>query len=1017
MTTAKEKGAATNNAQSNTVTSSAIDHLTNTERSQDMLNIPESNVNLDSLLTGESHAWYHNEGADLVIRLAKGKMLHIDHTHQDLYYVTDEGVRNLDTRGQWTRAARLMDLMMYPDDNRGTVLKVAHSIIQQNMVTLDIDVYLNEALKNVPWHLRETEGNYITFMNRSATVRRDCAAISLGPDVRVIKIMDKNKLSPDQEEAVLLRAMEQMDDIHQIQELGGFAIKEDTNLRDEIIEKIFPDLLDDGFQFIGGNPDAGLLVFMRNPNIKVAENGQKLAKLILRGGIHLSEGDAFTATLATMEDDIEKDGYRDGVVGVVKRGIMSQWARRNGFFNGVVWQITMFKRDVVGAKGLLLSANKDMKESMDLLGSNDAIIDTKTWNSMYGTELVDGDEVTVTPDMLWVMGVSGEKGARTRNLHISGQMIRRGPEAIKKWLNFENKKALASRIRAARSNDKTALLPYLPKFGQYAKISEAGMKPMLQRPFYSEEVKAQAEKDGIELPEFRVDPYLAQVLEGDICRGNRNGYTVKGHVEYWVHDSSVEFDTGDQVPGIAVPESWGYKVGDRVVVVRYPVLPAKDVRDRSTGITVCNVVRVNKTEMVNVHPLTAKYMLGDEDGDQPIILSVPDHVPSFGLAHLTLTARKESSTKGKLFKAPLDGSIAENSEACLRVFMRLGTDVGIVDNRVSAIDLYLNYEPVTPTGETSSVYMSVCDQYSIESKKHQVNDTYSFDNLNAWAREILPGAFDDKGKFKKHPELIVQKTRDASGTFKHVTLRHYRAAFEEAGDFTGSEWTDFMRLSLNWELTEDGFVRPDHYSAAGIKLYKEIKELVTNQDTRLNIGELARDIFDHSIRLRTVKDWDASKHYLKVTGMEMAMTMPRAEYLLLQAQMFFITKKGSPITYLNFCSIDFLKLMAQYAEEFDPDTRGMFKLTNRNKTSQAREYHAPESGVKTVRAYVNAPLKASDILNEGDKIALMGEAGGIVVGDGNTFGVAEKDQMIGSFTITHVEEYGGAGRSRILYLS
>jgi hypothetical protein len=978
-------------------------------------------LNLDMLLERKPTEWFLKSDHEVAIRLGHEKILLIDLDERIVTYLSAEGAREIAWKGQGARIKHLLDLMKYPEENKGRILASANSIVRFNMEMLDVDMVMVDRDLDVLPHLREVEGYSVRPLATGLIVRRTCAAADPYLNVKLVKFVDSAKYTDDEVLANINEAMDNITNVHQIEEIAGFGVKNDPAFLDEVLEHMFPAYIKAGYQLLGGNPDAGLLVFQKNPGVKVAENGQKLAKLLLRGGIHLSEGDSFEATLVDFNDDIDSSSinnpYRDGVFMIAKRGIMSAWARLNGFHNGTVWQSTFFVPGVSGMKGLVLAANGDMIESLRMLGRNDAVIDRASYCSYYGLDLPVGTKVTVDPSMMYVMGTSGEKGNRKRGFHVSGQLVRRAPAALSRWFARINKIELAKRIRAARSNDKRDLLDYLPKFGQYKKLQLTGMRPMLKRIRYNNKQLQEARANGVDLPQFEVDPYLAKTLQGDIVRGVRKGYMVDGNGEYWVHDSSMVIDTGDQVPGIALPNTWGYKEGDLVVVIRYPILPALDEEGRSTGVTMMRVTRLNKSDIINVNPVVAKFMLGDEDGDQVIVLPADPKLPEIGLAHMGLSTRKENTSKNKLFKAALDSGIAENSLACLKVFMRLGTDVGIVDNRVSSLVLYMDAdeEYETPTGESITVYLSKTIQASIESKKHQTDELYSIGELTRWAREAVPAAFDEDGKFKVHPELKVAKTTDSKGTYNHVTLEDIAKALYESDEVQGSEWLEFIQLSLNWRLTDNGFVRPDYYHAAGVRLYKEIKRLVTNIKTRKSIGETAQQIYRNAVDIAKTSGWDAAKAYLKMAGLELSMTMPTLEWLMLQSQMLFISKNGSPFTYLNFNDVSFLRLMSEYAEDGDADPK-MFGYTKRNKTSKTREYTAPESGIKRIRAFVHDPMMASEVFAEGQKLALMGENGGVILDTAIPFGVGSKDQTTGQFVVKSVEPYGTADKSMLLYL-
>jgi hypothetical protein len=952
--------------------------------------------------------WYdYAPGQELTLQLPGNNLLIIDLAKQEISYFSevDDVWRDIPAKGQWSRTSAIIELLEDdPDENKNHILSIADSIVRWETSEVRVDVWgLTE--EDVPYFARQAglAGCVLKLKGSVSGVRRSMPLSSF--DYQLVKIvkdetdLNETSITKDLDAEFTLGYEEVFSDGWNGQG-KGVSLKDDAITRDQIKEVIVH-YANSGYDFIGGNPKSGLLVFIRDAKKSLGklkpvsdDASQKLAKLLLRGGMQLKLGESFTAELKKFPKS--GNNARDGLFMIVRRGIQVALAKANGLPSGIVWQST-FVNNESAMKGTIVGATKDLPETVRLLGGAEAVIDVDEYNKLTGAGKKPGDLVVVNPEDIWVMRTSGEKGKRP--VHISAQVIRRAPEIISNHLQRLNTAMMRGFVQACASDaDKRSLYDYLPGFGSLGRIKTAGIKLML-KPVYDAEKRRYT-------GEYVVDENLKRVLSQLLLKAVRKGWTVPGWSEYILLDGTLSVDTGDQVPGISVPKSWGKKVGDTVVMVAYPVLPALDKKGRSTGVFTCRVERLNTGDFVGIHPMVAKFALRDEDGDQPIFLDV--NCPEVGIARINLTTKAADGGKVKVNKLHKEGSIA-NAMMVLDVYLRqCSAEIGIVDNKVTSAMLYLgNKEPQTPTGEPVRTYMSKVIQSVIESLKHITEDVYSVDVFNGWLKQAIPSSFDpETGAFMKHPELDAQKVRDSEGTFSSVSLEDLRKAVQktkESGVAT-SGWMELIEAALGFGLNTNGFVRPDYYMVPGKELYKALSELVENGDTRNKLLWKAKELRDEAFKLAKYEGWDVAKKFLRLKSRELAAELPVAEFLLLNAASIFVSSK-SAFFFVEFCSTEFLKVLAYLADNPDTDPRKALGLTRRNATKADRVIKTEvSSGYVTTRLWVSGRELGENEIAVGDLVAGMGTT---AVVNNTIYNV--KGTLIGAFTVVSVDRRTAKG--------
>lgn len=678
--------------------------------------------------------------------------------------------------------------------------RLSKSLATYSAKIFEIDVWQHVENMNVPRALRQYgEGHEFKLHGQVTEQRRHCYAV--GIKHRLVKVTGDGTENIE----AALNALTSDEDTDETVE--GQSIREDSGLKIAIQESVLPHYEEQGFVLAGGSPDAGLMLFVEPETlegINSAESAQRAAKILLRGGVALRCEARGTIAAELVDFESGKYGKRDGLFMVVDDAIMAPLARKGGVASGFSYQGQYVDIGTSMMKGMVYSVGPDtpIEDLKKLLASSEipAVVDIGLWNKVIDTGAEVGDIVEIDPTKLWVM--ESDRKSKPKTVRLSPQAMERSG-ALKPWFNTKMSRGLdvfTEDVMAGKYGE------YLSPFTRIGKLAQAGI------PGFT------ADKDAYEAELARSAAQYA-----------RKGVRVRGAGARFFYDDNLSVDMGNQVPGARVPESWGLEVGDRLVLVAYPALPALDIKGRNTCIFVAEVEETSARPHISLHGDVGLTALRDEDGDK-LIAILPEEedapLPAVGQAKIKLSTRltgmeaakagADAAAKQEVFGASIDsGSLAARSARVFDVYMRLGAQVGIVDNTVSSIMLYLGdrlYNVETPTGEHATVFMSKAIQASIEGMKHVVDERYSRWALQDWAIEVLPGAFEvdpDTGreKFVGHPALTVRKAvkRGESALIDHLDALDALLAAENAGD---------VSTTGNWAMQIARFVaRLPYYTA------------------------------------------------------------------------------------------------------------------------------------------------------------------------------------------------------------
>lgn len=969
------------------------------------------------------------------------------HKTVNLKDLTSCEVVKVPVKGQKARIAGLFEAVENRDWNQAK--RLVRSLANYHAKLFALDVWQYEEDKTVPYAQRR-EGEGIKFVPHDALTeqRRHCYAV--GIDHKLVKLTGAS-------EEDIEKALDALTtDGAEGGTVEGLSVREDAGMKTALEEQVLPHYAAQGFVLAGGSPDAGLMLFVRPEvldGVNSAESAQRAAKIMLRGGVPLRGNDEDTIAVELVDFESGEFGTRDGIFMVIDNRVMAPLARKGGVAPGFSYQGHYIDEGVSMMKGMVYSvgpncSNPDLQK---LLASSEipAVVDINIYNKVIDDGSQVGDVVTIDPNKLWVM--ESDRTSRVKTVRLSAQVLERAGGELKPWLNGKMSAALDTFVEAVKAGEFGELLSPFTRVG---KLARAG------------------------IPAFAAD---RDKYEAELARAGaeyaRKGARIKGaDARLFMNDHlSVDVTDGEQIPGASVPESWGLKVGDRFLVVAYPALNALDSDGRNTCIFVVEVEEVHAAPHIQLHGDVAGYALRDEDGDKLIcILPEEDEdgeleeVPAVGQARIKLSTRlsdEEAAAAGataarkrEVFRADIStGSLAERSAKVFDVYMRLGAQVGIVDNMVTSIQMYLGdrmHTINTPTGESATIFTSKCIQASIEGMKHLVDDGYSMAALRAWLLEILPEAFEetDSGymKFKKHPALAVRK---AIGSGESTLMDHLKAlnalrhAVQSGVVKAIGEWglqVARFAKALPYYTVEDGdeqraLVRVDEDLLIGEAEMRKAKKALRGavkmffadhatyykcSNAAAKVRKLATQEGQRALLAAPEGEqglafWKAETKALRLMGMRMRFGMRPAERLAIDVHWLHEASesaKGSKRlkTALHAGSQGALELLGRTIRE-DLTVEDIVESLGMNGRNQIRgdadnkavEYDRTVKHAAAAAALVRAKLKKTDGIAEGD-VVTAGAPGIknvrlIVLADGERRWLA--DESVGEFEVLHTKQY------------
>ena len=846
-----------------------------------------------------------------------------EHTSVDLDNTDSWEMLDVPVKGQKTRIKSLLEAVAEQDWREAA--RVTKSLTQYHAQILDVEVWSYQISETKSRFFKaHGKGHHFAFGGELSGQRRHCLAT--GIDHKLVKLGDV--------EAERLNEMidELADEDKGVDEVNGHAIREDEGMATAFKAQVLPEYTKQGYVLVGGAPDSGLMLFVKAddmPGIDKAESSQRAAKIMLRGGAPMHDskpGDsAYTArtevapsqnNVAAQLVDFESGeyGHRDGIFMVIKNSLMTEIVRRHGV--EAAWSYQGHYTDFTNAlmKGMVYSVGRDCpaRDLKRLLADADVdvAVDVNVWNKVIDDGSRAGDIVELDPSLLWVMEADVRNDVDT--VRVSAQAIERSGPELSEWLSGKMESGIEGFIEDITNGE---FGEHVSPFSRMGKLLKAG------------------------IPAFKADKTKLQAdLAESASLFMRKGVRTRGTSVRLFHDDDLSQDVtldGQQIPGARVPESWGLEVGDRFVFLAYPALPALDEEGRNTCIFTCEVEETHAAPHIYLHGDVALAALRDEDGDKPVAI-LPEEgetVPAVGQARLELSTRltdaeakaagEGAADKQATFRADVSdaNSIQVRSERAFDVYMRLGAQVGTIDNRVTSIMLYLGDQvrsvPVPTGDEDATVFMAKCIQASIESMKHLVDEAYSAQALSEWSKEVTPEAWkeDENGvvRFQHHPALTLRKPSTGGET----TIREHYDALVELGEAVKSgdvssvgHWGEnvaemFRTLPLSTISTDEDdelivpavdesvFMNMEEFNGALATMYEAASSMFEDERVFDAATAQAEGVYDAAVAhgrhaLQNAEDgeeglkfWEAQTQYLRAASMRLRFDSTPAEVLAL----------------------------------------------------------------------------------------------------------------------------------------
>lgn len=886
----------------------------------------------------------------IVINIADGEVCKMNRETPGIMYTM-----SLDNAKR--RAIKLYDRIM--SDNNPEYFKYASdikSILTYNLEAVEVDVYSYEQVRAGRSWLN-TQLSEVKFARTVMITRR--SAPFMEHDMKLVKIVDKTEL--DNYDATKdLEDNDNEDDIYD-KDIKGFKIRLDEALLLNVQEQVVDALEINGYHLIGGNSDRGLLLFSKEEMGISAEKSVKLARMMMSGGLKLRYERPLKMRL--IDFSVASPDRRDGLIMIVKTKVFRQISKYNDIL-GDSWQTRIIVMKEAAMKGMVYHSDSRLAVMFDSRfdDSIDGLIDLNEYRKIFGKGCND-QIIELEAGNIWVM--ESDERVELKEIHLSHQMVDRAPVAIQRIVAQKNMDKLNELLEAAKSDDKRSILPYLSSYGYFGKMKEAGIKP-----FYKKDPKTE---------EYHVDSRYETALFQRVIIGNAKGWTEPGYYIRVFHDDSLSIDTGSQIPGISVPKKMKVfengqkrevKVGDLLVIARYPLLRAKDNEGRSPYCFVARVERITDRRVVSLNSQTLLYMLGDEDGDkltitlleQSLYRSNPDLLKcGQGFVYATsLYPEGQVPANNKQKKDPM-AKLGLNP--VLLIVANQSSNIGYADNVNTSAQKYIEAHytqhglevPKAPSGENEDVYATKSEQSEIDVKKHadRVNPIYIFMNLLKYYEEIIPEAFemDDNGKarFVKQGELNVRKLKDENGNFipsNKATLQDLQRAIDELPEVYTSPSMELYRKAATFKLTPDGFAEYDEYYHAGRQINNMVKRLVSAdkhkgfylsieklmQEAKLFRKEVAQGVF--------VTDMDAATKYIEKAALGIKANCSKAYWILAQASFVIASRNTygvntsvqSPYWWISFCDVDFLKKLVYISEGKVKVSLELFGLSEEEET-------------------------------------------------------------------------------------
>jgi len=858
------------------------------------------------------------------------------------------------------------------NERKGRIMKAAKSISNWVHKEVEIDTFriiMEDAKERAYAGMDHEKYELVHDEPVTTTMRRMCALVmTTGIDYKFVKIMDntrvkraydkdmkrtiaKNSAKWEQEtgtkpDPVAMRRLlpSESDWMKVERDLGGhgFTMSNDEILQEFLEDNLLPLYTDAGYTLIGGNPDSGTLLFVKAPTALTVKAAQKVAKVMLRGGIQLSNALVKTIEVTAIDfpsdylNSSDKGGCRDGAMLLVRDRIMKDWCNAHGLSYGASAQGHIYWLNKIADRGVILTEAVS-SEIRYLLGRHDAVMDAKAIKAVYGMDVKAGDSFKMPVDSIWFMEIDGF--AKKTNAKAGPTIIDTAPKAMAGYFVSMVKESVQNVVDAAKSGDSRDLLKYLSDYGFMGPLKDSNL-PIPLTPVYKKGTDGKPLTGAKNISGYKVNPLIQKTLVQAIIKANEKGMPIPRdcYRPRIVHDNSLSIKDSHGRPGLSVPIEAGLSIGDLVIILTYPSIKVDE--NKCDTLFVGVVEKLHNGDRLGIHAYSAKFALIDEDGDKHIMV-IPtakdwENFPGLaecGMAFVDIEGSVKdldntSSKAGVLQKVMKHESPIEMSRDVLAGYLQSSGNVGLYTNMVTSVLLYSKGKDLgSPTEEPMLVFLGKFKQGPIYNKKWAVSPAYSLEAFNTYFQVVLPQAYSNK-RFTHHPEIACRKLSEEGERITGMdgTLAHINKAIKVLDDsqHEGSPWMDVIRIGTSLKVTKEGFVTDKFYKKISRDIYRELftsrKSLIPLKSRRSELRKVVDFIISQDNGIISCAGnpdrWTESSEFLMKEKIRIKHSYKLAERLLIDTLLLYANTR----VWTQTCDPEFLSAVGKYADDHLKET-------------------------------------------------------------------------------------------------
>lgn len=601
----------------------------------------------------------------------------------------DGSFRQISYHGQRSRMASLIEAL--ESDNDGRAIKIAESLLNYQMQQVTVDI----------WQFIQL-GSRVKFLKSVKAWRRESF---LGADDKICVVLKEANDASIADAVSYIETLEDFDASDSSLEVDHQKFQKGTEMESAV--KAIADNYQ-GFEFLGGNPDNGVLLLTKSTTPATNAGAQKLAKIKLSGGIK-----AFNHSIKFKLVEFPKSF--DGLYAIVSSTTCREFADANALV-GKIFQSRVYSDGKYAIKGLMVEAGVTTKVNKLFIDNGyDNILDINEYAKTFGLNANVGDFVDVCEFMV----LTTDANAGNRDVNVSWQMVNRAPKAVRpELLSF-----MKSSIQEMKDEAKANPISFIPDFGSGRIIKD------LKNPIHSDKMN------------YNTD--AAKELRYRVNRFFKKGPQVKG--AYLINLPGNVADDECLISSKAA-KKMGLAKGDRINVAVYPAL-LPTTANSSAFIFSKKIVGFLDCGAIVLSERSNAAALRDFDGDYLVCFAPKKVGVEFPVQDYTIFSAKTKEITPLVKKL---NSTYSHDEAC-ELFVNYGSSVGKIDNMVSTAAILLDLD------EDQIIFLNKCIQADIESKKHAIEAGFGDSDLYNWMVTNCPDAFVEAISAKGNPYQKFQK--------------------------------------------------------------------------------------------------------------------------------------------------------------------------------------------------------------------------------------------------------------------